>query len=438
MRTLRHLSLFSLVWLAACAAPPAPVSPAEISALAGRVAREPGNGDLMLRYAAALLAAERCDTATTVARRGMRLAPLNAVGPLVVGQCLERGERHGEAVTVYRAFLAGHPAGKGVAAVRARELLASRTASVQQARAALAREADLTQTPADPQTVAVLPLHVTGDSSYRPLSRGLAQMLTSDLSLLQRFRMVERIQLAALLDELQLSQGGRVDQATAVRVGHLVRAGRLVQGLAAIPTERQMRLEASVLLGTGEVSAPASATGRFRDLLRLEKEIVLGLASRLGYTLSEAERRAVLENGTSNLAAFLAYSRALDAEDRGDYSAAAAYYGEAVRRDPGFQAAREGYQAATAAPEVQGAAAGEVTVLAAATSEDAGVPDLGGTLGSALDNTLHDIAPSQAEQITSITETTQQAVTTTTAQPPPPSVVSSTLIGTIRIIFRLP
>lgn len=437
---LLRFPLLGLVLTAACAPrPPAPVSPAEVSELAGRVAREPGNGELMLRYAAALLAAERCDTATVVARHGMALAPGNAVGPLVVGQCLERAQRPAEAVTVYRAFLAVQPAGRGVAAVRSRELFASRAAATQQAREALAREAELSQAAADPQTVAVLPLQVTGDTAYRPLSRGLAQMLTSDLALLRRFRMVERLNIAALLDEMKLTQGGRVDEPTAARVGHLIRAGRLVQGLAAIPSERQARIEASVLLGTGEVTTPAAATGRFRDLLRLEKEVVLGLASRLGYTLSEAERRAVLENGTTNLAAFLAYSRALEAEDQGDYATAAAHYGEAVRRDPGFQAAREGYQAATAAPDVQGASAGDVTVLAAAPPPESTVGAALGDVESALSSTIGDLAPTQAEQSTAVTETTQQAVTTTTAQPPPPSVVPPiTLTGTIRIVFRLP
>jgi tetratricopeptide (TPR) repeat protein len=414
------------------------VSPAELSQLSGRAVREPGNGAVLLRYAAALNAAGRCDSATAVARRGMTLAPENAVGPLVVGQCLEAAQRYDDAVGAYRAFLVRYPNGRGAGAIRSRELLASRAGAAQRARQALARESELSQTPADPQTVAVLPLVVTGDTTYRPLSRGLAQMLTSDLALLRRFRMVERLHLAALMDELRLSQGNRVDQATAARVGHLVRAGRMVQGLAAIPTDREARLEASVVSGSGEVTGPASASGRFRDLLRLEKELVVGLAARLGYTLSEAERRAVLENGTDNLAAFLAYSRALEAEDRGDYAAAAAYYSEAVRQDPGFQAAREGFQAAASAPEAQSAPAGEVTVLAAEPPPEPVVPGLPSDIG-ALGATIGDVASTQAEQSTAVNGTTQTAVTTTTAQPPPPSVVPPlTLTGAIRIVFRLP
>jgi tetratricopeptide (TPR) repeat protein len=425
--------VFGAVW--SCTPRPTPVSPAEISELSGRVAREPANGALLLRYSAALHAAGRCDTALAVARRGMALAPRDAVGPLVLGQCLETAEQYQGAIDAYRKFLADNPRGNGAAAVRARELLASRAFATRGARAALAREAELSQQPGDAQTVAVLPIQVTGDSIYQPLSRGLAQMLTSDLALLQRFRLVERMQLAALLDEMQLGQTGRVDQASAARVGLLVRAGRMVQGLAAIPGERDTRLEASVLLGSGEVTTPAAATGRLKDLLKMEKEVVVGLAGRMGYTLSEAERRAILENGTQNLAAFLAYSRALEAEDRGDYQAAAAEYAEAARLDPGFDAAREGLEATTAAPDVAGADPSEVTVLAAEPSEGP-LPTGPEPTGAAMGSTIGDLSPTHAEQAN---VAINPPTNTTTAQPPPPTVVPpGGATGTIRIVFRLP
>jgi tetratricopeptide (TPR) repeat protein len=428
--------LLAVAW--GCAPRPEPVSPAQIPELAGRVAREPENGPLVLRYAAALSAAGRCDTAMAVARRGMALAPGDAVGPLVLGQCLETAERYEDALAAYRAFHAVHARENGAAAVRARELLASRALATQQARAALAQEAQLAQQPPDAQTVAVLPIQITGDSLYQPLSRGLAQMLTSDLALLRRFHMVERMQLGALLDEMKLGQTGRVDARSVARVGLLMRAGRMVEGLAAIPSEQSARLEASVLQGSGEVTAPVAATGSLKDLLGMEKDVVVGLARRLGYTLSEAERRAVLENGTQSLAAFLAYSRALEAEDRGDYRAAAGFYGEAARLDPGFDAARDGYEATSVAPEVASASPADVTVLAAEPVQGPAVPGLE-ALGAAAGSTIGDLLPTQAEQVNAISQPVQTAVRTTTAQPPPPTVVPpASATGTIRIVFRLP
>lgn len=325
--------LFTPLLLAACAGQrPREVSPAEIPDLQARLQREPENAALRTRYAAALFANNQCDQAIPEARRLQQQRPADAVAVLVIGQCAEKAEQYESALTTYRGFISQHAEAKGAAAIRAREQLALRAYSNQRARLALQNEAQLSAQPADPSTVAVLPLTIAStDSSYQPLSRGLAQMITSDLSLIQRFRLVERLQLAALLDELRLGQTQRVDPSTVARVGRLVQASRMVQGLATIPPEGQVRLEVSVVQGTGEVTAPEAVTGRFRDLLRLEKDLIVALSARLGYQLSEAERRTILENGTQNLAAFLAYSRGLLAEDAGDFQRAAAYFSDAVR-----------------------------------------------------------------------------------------------------------
>lgn len=419
----------------ACASRPEPVSPADVAELAARAEREPGNGRLHLRYAAALRAADRCEDAVPVARRAMGLVPSEALGPLVVGECLELADQYDEAIATYRAFLTANPDGRGVGAVRARELMATRARAASVAREALAREAELSQQPADPQTVAVLPVQVVGDSQYAPLSRGLAQMLTSDLALLERFRLVERMRLGALLNEMAISQGDRVEPATAARVGRLTQAGRMVQGLAMIRGERDTRLEASVVTGTGEVVAPTRSEGRLRDLLRMEKDLVVGLAGQMGYTLTSAERQAILDNGTQNLTAFLAYSRALEAEDRGDYQAAAQYYRQAVQADPNFRQARRGYSAAQAAPGVQAAAPGEVTVLA---EEDLAPPvaELAEPVGTVIGTTVADLAPTTIEQTTAVSDPTRGSTGGTTANPIPPSIIQ--LTGTIRIVFRLP
>ncbi len=429
----RLLFLSASAALAGCAGAPAAVSPAEIPELEERLAREPENGSLVLRYSAALFSAGRCDSAMAVARTGMRLAPAEAVGALVLGQCLERAGDAAQAVATYRAFMNAYPDARGVAAVRAREMLAFRAQATETARAALQREGQLSAETADLQTVAVLPIQIIGDSTYLPLSRGLAQILISDLALLQRFRMVERLQLGALLDEMRFQQGARVDPATAARVGRLMQAGRLVQGVAAIPDEDDVRLDATVVLATGEVTAPASVQGRFRDLMRMEKDLVVIIAGNLGYTLSEAELRLVLENGTQNLAAFLAYSRGLVAEDLGDMSAAAGFYAAAVRRDPGFRAARTQHQAASTAEAVQQASAGEVTTVAGIEAPTEGLTDLA---ADALGATITDLVPTLAEQNT--LQQTGQGATSTAAgsddpppAPPPP-------IGVIRIVFRLP
>lgn len=435
------LACCSAGWLAACLpGKPQAVAPAEIPELAARLEREPDNAAVRARYAAAFFAADQCEQATQQAQLVRQRRPADAVATLVIGQCAEKAQRYEAALATYRGFLAEYGEARGSAAVRAREQLALRAFSVAQARLALQNEAQLAAQPGDPNTLAVLPLTIaTRDTSLAPLGRGLAQMLTSDLSLIRRFRLVERLRLAALLDELRLAQTGRVDPSTAARVGRLVQAGRLVQGFANLPPEGEVRLEASVVAATGEVTAPAAVAGRFRDLLQLEKELVVALAGRLGYQLSEAERRLVLENGTQNLAAFLAYSKGLLAEDAGDFQRAAAYFADAVRADPNFQAARESYQAASVATQVQQASPSQVTTVA---SQPPPPPPAAAenTLAGAVKNSVGDVAANHSER-TAAGQAGQQSGNTNAASPPATpraEGVPTNATGTIRIVFRLP
>ena len=421
------------------------VSPEEIPDLEAQLQEHPNSPNLLLRYAAALYAGERCDSAVVVVRRGMQLKPQDALGPLVLGRCLEQENDFDEAISVYRRFIADYPDRPGTPALRAHEMLAVRERTAQQAREALQREAQLAQVPPSPQTIAILPLEIAGDTQYAPLSRGLAQMLTSDLSLLQRWRMVERLQIGALIQEMQLAETGRVDLSTTARMGRLLRAGRMVQGLAVIPEEGDARLEAAVVTSTGEVLATAPQTGRFRDLLMLEKQVVVEIAARLGYQLSEAERQMILENGTQNMTAFLAYSRGLVAEDAGDYAAAAQHFSEAVQADPDFQMAQESYETAATADVVEQATAADVTTVSTETVEtpaaEAAAAD---AASSAVATSTADVASTQSEQSTATTQTeqtTQQATNTQTSQPTPTTTQTKPPVGstgTIVIVFRLP
>jgi hypothetical protein len=219
-----------------------------------------------------------------------------------------------------------------------------------------------------------------------------------------------------------------------------MQAGRMVQGTATIPERGDVRLEASVVQASGEVSAPGAATGRFRDLLKMEKTLIVDLSARLGYQLSEAERLRVLENGTQNLAAFLAYSRGLLAEDAGDFSRAAAYFSDAVQTDPGFQAAKEQYQSASVATDVQQAQPSQVTTVAATPPPQ---PPVAEPVTSALSTTIGNVASNLSDQTTpGGDQSTGGNSASTPAGNPNPTVtsqgVTTTVTGTIRIVFRLP
>jgi len=224
--------------------------------------------------------------------------------------------------------------GRSVAALNRRQL-------ADDARQAIERERTLGAVAGPPTTVAVLPLRFSGsDSSLRPLERGFAELLTTDLSRSSKLTVVERARIQTLLDELALQRSGQTDASTNVRAGRLLRAGRVVQGSIVQVGGSELRVDAAVLdVPTTEVRGTTSGEDQLDQLFDLEKRIALGLFNQLGVTLTVAERNAIEQRPTRSLAAFLAYSRGLTAEDDGRFDDAGRFYRDAIRIDPGFGAA---------------------------------------------------------------------------------------------------
>ena len=145
-------------------------------------------------------------------------------------------------------------------------------------------------------------------------------------------------------------------------------------------------------------------TGPFPKLLDLEKQVVFALAAQLGLELTQAEREQILRQGPKSLAAFLAYSRALEAMDRGDYGAAARHFRSAAQADPGFQAARDGQQAATAAPAAEQATGGGMVTLPDAVERMTGAaePTGFGGAGGLLSAGARDVVPAIGDAIADV------------------------------------
>jgi tetratricopeptide (TPR) repeat protein len=362
----------------------------------------PDDAEARLRYSAVLFAAGDCERARSNAERALQARPRSEVGTLIVGQCLEGEGRFDEAISTYRRYTSSFPDERGADAVRARTVLAAEAQARALARQAIQHEADIAAQ-ADADALGVLPFAVSGDEDLRPLSLGLANILTTDLGLIRRFRLVERVRLAAVLDELELARSGRVDPATAARLGRLTGAGRLVQGSLVEGEGGSLDLSAAVALSSGEILEPNRQRGDLERLLQLEKQLVIDIAGELGYQLTGAERQRVLENGTKSLTAFLAFSRGLEAEDRGDYAEAARWYGEAVDADPRFTEAREKRRTVTAMRVVAGSAAGDVTTVGDAVASAIGAlagSAAGSLRGTALTSAVVDVAGTQGERAT--------------------------------------
>jgi TolB-like protein len=237
------------------------------------------------------------------------------------------------------------------------------------ARSQIAREQEIANDTIPERTVGVAPLRIaTTDTTLQPLAYGLADLIMTDLAQSRSLRVVDRLRFDAILRELSLVSAGRVDPATAPQVGRLVQARRLVLGSATQLSPNEMWLEAGIAdVSTGELRTAVSARAALDDIFAAEKALVFSLFDALGVQLTPAERTAVEQRATQNLAALLAYSRGVRYEVEGRYDAAASEYQDALRLDPAFSMAgtRLG-GAATAAPRAAGAAVNQIARAAGA------------------------------------------------------------------------
>lgn len=217
------------------------------------------------------------------------------------------------------------------------------------AKAAVANESKLDAGKIPARTFAVVPFTVAArDTLLQPLGYGLADLLAGDLAKSPELRLVERLQTEAILRELNLVDEGVTDPKQAPRVGRLVGARRILIGDASSVANGGVRLNARVVdvIG-GTVQELVTAEAPLDRILDAEKALALLLFERLNITLTPAQRLAIEQRQSTQLAALVAYGRGVQAEAKGDAVGAIAAFEEASRLDAAFSAART---QATAAP----------------------------------------------------------------------------------------
>lgn len=342
MRVLALAGLVAVVIGCARSAPTPVPTPADIASLEAARQQRPNDASVLTRLGIAYYDAKDYRKAADALRATLVIEPASYAAAVYLGLSYEELGNLDSARTSYNRASAMRISSSQREELNNRLALLTRKELTQDAQRALAQEATLANTPPVENTIAVFPLRYRGtNEEMRPLERGLSYLIVTDLSKVQRLRLLERERVQALLDEMRLADSGRVEPATGARSGRMLRAARVVQG-SLQDQQTQLRLDANVVnASNATVAASGAATDRIQQLFELEKQVVLQLLDRLGIQLSAAERRAISERPTADLQAFLAFSRGLEAEDRGDYEAAAAQYNAAVARDPNFRSARD-------------------------------------------------------------------------------------------------
>jgi len=361
--------------------------------------------------------ANRLPEARSILEQATTMDEKDGVAALYLGLTAEAENDLPAAKTAYTKYLkVGRTRG-------VRRQLEARLAVIQRkelelaSKAAIADEQQLASVPGSPSTVAVLPFSFSGpDTSLKPLERGFAELLTTDLSVSNKLTVLDRARIQALLDEIKLQQSGATDENSGVRAGKMLSAGRLVRG-SLLQEGNQLRTDALVIDVSTTSTAGEAADNRALDqLFTMEKNVALELFTTLGVTLTTTQRNAIEQRPTKSLAAFLSYSRGLELEDRGEYDAANRLYQQAVRIDPGFNKAQQKVQQTQAVIAGNQVSASTVEVSLRGTSEGAEVQAATGaptTPTSTAQTTAAGLNPSTAGNATGAGSTTTGTQPTT-------------------------
>ncbi len=178
--------------------------------------------------------------------------------------------------------------------------------------------------------------------SYAPLSKGMAEMLITELAQNNAVRVVERDRLQSVIEEQNLQNSDRVDKETAVKLGKTLGARHMLLGTFVIDPKRNMRIDVrAVNTETSAIEYTESVTGNADNLLQMVIQLGTKLNAGLKLpALKTASATTPAAKSPNQFKALMAMSQALEAEDKKNKTQAVSFYKQAIALNPDFDRAK--------------------------------------------------------------------------------------------------
>jgi TolB-like protein/Tfp pilus assembly protein PilF len=189
---------------------------------------------------------------------------------------------------------------------------------------------------AKPRVVVAFFQNNSGDPEADWLSRGLPEMLTTDLSRSEDLEVIATQRLYDLLASSGRDPAEPLDRAVASELARWVGADIVISG-SVFRADAQYRIDAQAYdTASGTVSVAHKVEGD--DLFTMVDELTSGL--RAGLQVSSIEKGTLLAVTTSSEEAFRHYTKARSLYDALNLEAAAEEFGRSLEADPDFALAR--------------------------------------------------------------------------------------------------
>ena len=200
-------------------------------------------------------------------------------------------------------------------------------------------------------TVAVLPFVNSAigasNAELAPLSKGIADLLITDMSQNTGIRVVERENIERILGEQNLARDGRVDDATAARIGKLLGAKHMVTGSFITDRSGTMVITLkSIDTETGIINWTHRDQDKTDNFLALVGKISATANSGLKLPALTPQARQTSEARAEKqkkvpFAAVMMYSKAIAAQDAGNKAEAIELFNQTISKFPDFEDAKK-------------------------------------------------------------------------------------------------
>lgn len=344
MRHHLYLGLFLLFWTSGCANLGKPATPeARSKALEQALAKKPNDPILMRDVAVAYFDQKRFAESLNYLEKASISLPNDPKIPLYQGLIAENQPDLDKAIGIYKNYTKFDLQQEDAKMMYGRYIQVSRDLLQKKLELLAQEEAQgkLTNGRLDPKAIAVFPLHYLGNNEqYAPLGRGISAMMIADLSEVEGIKLVERMEMQVLLDEIARGESNYINPETAPKAGRILGAGRVVGGNYDVPTDEKIGMDAGFWDLSRRRSDVLTKNGALEDLFKLQKKLVFDLLQKMNAPVTPEKRQKIESNvPTNNMDAFLKFCKGLEFEDKGLFNDALGLYKQAVALDPTFRLA---------------------------------------------------------------------------------------------------
>ncbi len=178
--------------------------------------------------------------------------------------------------------------------------------------------------------------NVTKDKALDWIGTGIKEHLTTQLSQIPEFVVVERTRLSDTLKELNFNRSQYVDQATAQKMGKVLGVQSVVVG-SYLKLDDAMRINVRLVdVETGQIKAPTLIDGSFKKFFDLQNDVARKLVAEMKGTLGDADKKQLETTPTNSVDANRALSDGVYFLRQNSLDDALTQFDAALKADPNY------------------------------------------------------------------------------------------------------